>query len=267
MAFVVSLLTPFDPRGRVDLARLRAHVLWLSACGVEGFIAGGAAGEFLYLSDREREAVHRTVLDTARGKVVIPCTWDPSPITTAYLTGAAIDQGAKAALLPPPLFYELDDDAIHGWYRSMAEKGTLCACHDPVAIPSSIGAPLYARMLDERTVSSMVDVSGDIWRLRRLAAAHPGTVWASDDRIMASARREAGLAGFVSVLANAWPAFCLRLWRGEEDLEPALVDRAVKIRRAGGLRALKSLVRMGCRSPLLEPADEQLMGLPTPESP
>ena len=64
MAFVVSLLTPFDPRGRVDLARLRAHVLWLSACGVEGFIAGGAAGEFLYLSDREREAVHRTVLDT-----------------------------------------------------------------------------------------------------------------------------------------------------------------------------------------------------------
>ncbi len=267
MAFVVSLLTPFDNRGRVDLARLRAHVLWLVACGVDGFIAAGSAGEFLYLSDREREAVHRTVLDAARDKIVVPCTWDPSPTTTAYLTGLSAEQGAKASLLPPPLLYELDDAAISAWYSAMAARGALWGWHDLEVSPSAISHKLASELLASGHIRGLVDGSGDLWRLRRLVLAHPGLVWAADDRLMASARHEQGLAGFISVLANVWPSFCLRLWRGEEALQEALIDRAIKVRRAGGVRAMKSLMRMGCRNPLTEPHDEALLGLPAPETP
>ena len=267
MAFVVSLLTPFDSRGRVDLTRLRAHVLWLIAHGVDGFIAGGPPGEFLYLSDREREAVQRTVLDAARGKLVVPCTWDASPTTAAYLTGAAREQGAAAALVPPPLYYPLDDVALAAWYRSMSERGPLWAYSEVPATPSDISAALYAELLGAGVLSGLVDAGGDIWRVRRLAEQHPATVWVADDRLLAAARAIPQLAGVVSVLANVWPAFCLRVWRGEEGLGAALVDRAVRVRRAGGVRALKSLARMGARAPLVEPPDDALVGLPPPETP
>ncbi len=136
MLFIVATLTPFDTRGKVDLARLRAHVLWLVAQGVDGFVPSGTTGEFLYLSDREREAVHRTVLDTAPGKPVFPCTWDPSPTTTAYLTDAAYEQGALAVLVPPPLYYRVDVDTVRTWYASMGHKGVpILAYHHPQYIP------------------------------------------------------------------------------------------------------------------------------------
>ena len=83
---LVSLVTPHDAQGRVDLPRLRAHVLWLAAQGVDGFVATLTAGELPYLTDREKEAVHRTVLDAAGGRDVFVCTWDPSPATATWLT-------------------------------------------------------------------------------------------------------------------------------------------------------------------------------------
>ncbi len=91
-------------------------------------------------------------------------------------------------------------------------------------------------------------------------------MYAGGDDILAEVRGEAHLAGFVSAIANVWPAFCLRLFReGETELRDALLDRVTAVRHAGGLRALKSLMRMGCRAPLVEPLDEQLAGLAPPE--
>lgn len=269
MRFYVALLTPFDARGRVDLPKLRAHTLWLAAQGIDGFVPTSTTGEFLYLSDREREAVHRTVLDAARGRPVYPCTWDPSPSTTAYLTEAARDQGATGVLLPPPVYYPLDERSVRAWYESLANKGLpVLAYHNPRYLRTPITPGVYAELRRAGLVAGMQDGSEDPYRLRRMAAEDPGVIYASGDRMLAEAPKLPALGGFVSALANAWPSFCLRLFRsGEHQLELALGERVNRVRRAGGLRALKSLLRMGCRAPLVEPPDEALMGLPPPEAP
>ena len=54
---------------------------------------------------------------------------------------------------------------------------------------------------------------------------------------------------------------------GEGQLEEALVSRVNQLRRAGGVRALKGLLRMGCRAPLYAPERAELEGLPPPERP
>lgn len=269
MQFYVSVLTPFDARGRVDLARLRAHVLWLVAHEVNGFISTGTSGEFLYLSDREREAIHRTVLDAARGRPVYPCTWDASPTTMSFLTDAAREQGATGILLPPPLYYTLDDVAVREWYSSISGKGLpVLAYHNPRHLQTHVSPQLYAELRKEGILAGLTDASQDIYRLRRMARDDPGAVLASGDRLMGSITSVPDLGGFVSTIANAWPAFCLRLFReGEEQLQDALIDRVNRVRRAGGLRALKSLMRMGCRAPLIEPPDAALLGLPPAEAP
>ena len=270
MKFLVSLVTPFDQDQRVDLARLRAHVLWLVAEGIDGFVPTAFTGELPYLSLQEREAIHRTVIDAAPGRAVYPCTWDASPASTRYLTEAAREQGAAGALLPPPLLYALDDGALRAWFRPLAEVGIpLIAMHDPRTIATPIQPGTYAALRDEGLVSGLLDASEDIWRIPRIAGRHTGdTVLVSGDRVMGRLLGTPGVTGFVSDLANAWPSFCLRLARaGEAQLEDALVDRANRVGRAGGLRVLKALLRMACRSPLLEPDDEVLLGLPPAEVP
>jgi 4-hydroxy-tetrahydrodipicolinate synthase len=267
VSFAVALLTPFDQNGRVDLAKLRAHTLWLTAKGAESFVVTGRAGEFLYLSDREREAIHRTVLESAMGRPVLACTWDTSPATAAYLSKAAVEAGAHAVLVPPPLLYDLDDDALLRWYETAgAHGGRTWAYHLARRTPGPLGISRVDRLFERGLVDGLVDETDDPWRIRRLAERHPGQVWAAHDAIVPQVRTVPGLAGIVSVAANVWPSFTRRVYEGDAALQQTMLDRHVRTERAGGLRALKSLKRFGCRSPLIAPADEALRGLPSPES-
>ena len=267
MKFIVATVTPFDARGRVDLARLRAHIMWLSAMGADGFAATSFAGEFLYLTDREREAIHRTILDTARDKQVFPCTWDPSLSTMRYLTEAAREQGATQILMPPPLLYDVHDDVVESWYCEVHEltEMPVLALHSPKHVHAGLSTTLYHRLRDRGVLAGMQDDSGDIYRLKRTCERDPGAVYASRDRLLGEAQTIEQCAGFVSVLANAWPSFCTRVFRGDDNLNEALVERVNRTRAAGGVPALKGLLRMGCRAPLTAVDPTRLERLPPSE--
>lgn len=268
MLFLAAPPTPFATTGKVDLGRLRAHVLWLMAKGVEGFVPTSATGEFLYLTDREREAVHRTVLDAARGMPVYPFTWDPNPTTTRYLTDAAAAEGASGVIVPPPLYYRLDDNAIAAWYREVRQNSVLpvLACHDPQRQRSAISHSLYVQLRAEGVLSGLYDLSGDPWRLQRLCEADPGAVFAGNDGLMPDAPQVRFLGGFVSEMANLWPDFCNRIvCQGQEQLRAALLERVACLEEAGGVRAIKAELGMGFRSPMIAPEPEALVRVPSRE--
>jgi dihydrodipicolinate synthase/N-acetylneuraminate lyase len=108
----------------------------------------------------------------------------------------------------------------------------------------------------------MKDSSGDTFRLKRLADSDPGTVYAGGDKILGQAKKIEGIAGFISALGNVWPSFCLRVWNGEADLESALQERVAKVKRAGGLRAMKAVLGMGFRLPMLAPPQDLVDSIP-----
>lgn len=268
MLFLAALPTPFDSRGKIDLGGLRAHVLWLMAKGVEGFVPTSVTGEFLYLTDREREAVHRTVLDAARGMPVYPFTWDANPSTTRYLTDAARDQGASGVVVPPPLLYGLDDAGIADWYRLVRENSGLpvLAYHDPTRLRTGISHELHVALRQEGVLSGVVDASGDPWRLQRLCEADPGAVFAAADRLLADAPQIRFLGGFVSEIANLWPGFASRILKDrEEQLRAALLDRIASVEEAGGVRAIKAELGHGFRPPLNRPPEAVLERIPNRE--
>ncbi|MCO4743353.1 MAG: dihydrodipicolinate synthase family protein [Proteobacteria bacterium] len=264
---LASLLTPFDRQGKVDLGRLRAHVLWMTAAGVEGFIPTSTAGEFLYLNARERQAVHRTVLDSAKFATVIPCVWDPNPTTTVTLAEAARSEGAAAVIVPPPLYYDLDQSVVSDWYKGLAHRIQIpvYAMHSPRHIATTISDPLYRSLRAEGVLAGIEDASEDPFRIKRLVASDPGAIFASGDRVLLQASRLAGIGGVISTLVNAWPTLVTRVHNGETQLADALLERITSVRRAGGLRALKGVLDMGCRWPL-PPVDRSLLsGLPPKE--
>jgi dihydrodipicolinate synthase/N-acetylneuraminate lyase len=236
---------------------------------VDGFVVTESAGEMLYLTDRERGSIHRTVLDAARGKLVYPCTWDPNPATAVALTEAAKDHGATAVTVPPPAWDRVDDRTTRAWFETLAGKGLpLLALHDPHHVPTPVSPRLYGELRQAGVLAGLLDASLDGYRIKRMAGGDPGRVLAMGDGVLVEAARMKPLGGFVSVIANIWPSFCLRLFRSSEhQLGPALMDRVNRVREAGGFRALKALGRMGARAPMLEPVDEALMGLAPAEGP
>jgi 4-hydroxy-tetrahydrodipicolinate synthase len=267
LLFFVANVTPFDPRGKLDLGQLRAHVLGLVARGVEGFVPTGSTGEFLYLTDREREAVHRTVLDAARGLPVYPCVWDPSPATMAYLCEAARENGASGVLVPPPLYYRVEEPVLANWYRGVADAAQLpvLAYHNPTYFPTPISEATYLQLRKEGVLAGMKDSAQDLWRLKRLAAADPGGVFGGGADVLPDVHTVPQLAGYISALGNAWPSLCLRSFRGELQVRDALADRATKVRAAGGFRAMKTALGMECRVPFVRPSAEQMEGIPAAE--
>lgn len=270
MLFFVATVTPFDTRGKVDLGRLRAHVLWLAMQGVDGFVPTAMSGELLYLSDREKEAVQRTVLDVARGRPVYPCVWDPSPSTTTYLCEAAAGNGASGVFVPPPLVHRVDDRVVRQWYQTLARKVDLplLACHDPEHVATPVSSSVYTELRTDGTLAGLEDASGDVFRLQRLARSDPAAVYAGGDRVLAQARAITGLGGVISAMANAWPSLCLRIYRKREDqLGRAFLERARAVRDAGGAQALKGLLGMEGRMPLPTPPSNLLAALPPSEFP
>jgi 4-hydroxy-tetrahydrodipicolinate synthase len=267
--FLVALPTPFDDKGRVDPGRLRAHVLWLRECGAEGFMVTDAAGEFPFLSDRERKVIHETVLDAASGLQVFVCPWDSSALTTIYLARQAERLGARALLMPPPMFYPVPPPVTERWFRELRDKVgiPLVARHDPGTVPTPVDGALYAELLRDGVLIGMEDASGDLPRVQRLAAAHPHTLLAADDRLLVKIRDLHQVRAFVSTLANAWPSLCLRAFQGDADAGATMLDLALAVDAAGGLPALKAVLRMGCRMPLPAAPLASIAGMPASEYP
>lgn len=265
--FLVANVTPFDARANLDTGRLRAHIEWLVESGVHGFVPSGSNGELLYLSAEERAEVHRVVLDAAPGSTVIPCVWDPSPATVHRLVAAAANHGARSVLVPPPLYYPVEDEVLAGWFRDVAAASPVpvLAYHNPTYFPTDISEAMYLRLRNDGVLTGLKDSSRDVARLERLAAADPGTVYAGGGAVLPHVHRIEGLAGFISALGNAWPRLCLRSFSGDEAAREGVLSRGSAVSAAGGFRAMKAVLGIGCRAPFPAPSPAYMADVPPAE--
>jgi 4-hydroxy-tetrahydrodipicolinate synthase len=66
------MITPFDADpGALDLRALAEFTDWQMREGIHGLIPLGSTGEFLSLTEAEREAVARCVIETVAGRVPV----------------------------------------------------------------------------------------------------------------------------------------------------------------------------------------------------
>ncbi len=262
MELIVANLSPFDARGEVDTGLLEAHARWLLASGADALAPAGTTGEFLYLSTAERRAVHAAVLRA--GGRVIPCVWDASPTRAAELARAAGDEGAAAVFLPPPIYQRVTDDDILRWYAGVVEAARIpvWAYHHP-GTNNPLLPPLIGRLFRDVGVAAMKDSSGDPQRLRDLARAWPGRIWAGGDQLLGplAAGALGPLAGQVSGMANLYPALAAAVLDGADDRD-WLARRAAL--RAGGssVPTMKATLGFGLRPPV--GTGRRPPGLPAP---
>ena len=250
MKLIVANFTPFTMTGEVDLDGLSAHVQYMISAGVDGFAPTGTTGAFLYLSMREKLAIHKTVCDAAPSSFVLPCVWDPLPRNIVTLSRAAADAGASGVFLPPPLYHVVSEDDILRWYDVVVNSTDIdvYAYHHP-RTHNPLSVSLLSRLFDNTGVAGVKDSSGDIKRVSSLANKWPKKVMSSD-HFFGLQQQIGPIAGFISKFANIYPELSRKIIDGEAPLsDMARLDEPFKT--GGKTPAYLRALGFHARAPLI----------------
>lgn len=146
------MATAFDSRGAVDPDSQRRLVDMILDTGVHGLAILGVMGEAHKLSDSERLAVTRTVIEHVAGRVpVVVGTGAASNEVAVLLSREAADAGAAGLMILPPRLGKPNPDAIVAYYADIAQAvDAPLVIHDyPPASGVYLAPSLLARIAQE----------------------------------------------------------------------------------------------------------------------
>jgi 4-hydroxy-tetrahydrodipicolinate synthase len=211
-----AIVTHFDADLNIDHAGIAADVRRLLDAGIHGVIPNGTVGEGNSLSREERSETVATTVRAATGRAPV-CAGISAPTAEQAIDYGHDAQraGAESVMLLPPLLYRADPGELAEFYGSVARAldMPIMLYNNPEGSGSDVEPELVAELV--RAVPSIVaikDCSGDARRIAELVGRCPtisvlvgGDDWALEGFC-------AGAAGWVSGVADVFPAECVRLW-------------------------------------------------------
>jgi 4-hydroxy-tetrahydrodipicolinate synthase len=210
--YIADLPTPFDEKGRLDLAAFSRLCERQIEAEVSAVSVGETAGEASTLTPPEHERIVRTAVGIARGRVrVIAGAGSNSTSQAIALTRRAEQAGADAVLSVVPYYNKPMQDGIHAHFRAIAEATSLpVILHDiPARTIRELSDDTLARLLKSDQFIGLRDGTGDVTRpvrLRRLLP--PGFRLLSGDDATAVAFMANGGDGCLSMVSNVAPDLC-----------------------------------------------------------
>lgn len=205
-----AVTTKMDSEGRIDLAATQASLDRLVKLGVAGVIVLPMLGENASLSPAERESVIRASAEAVAGRV--PLLSGLAEITFDNARQHARDYerfGAEGLMVFPSLGYKTDPRETVAWYKGIAGASGLpiMIYNNPIAYGVDVTPQILGELADSPTIVCIKEETGDIRRVTDLyiACGDRFRVFCGvDDLIVESSAL--GATGWVSGMANAWPA-------------------------------------------------------------
>lgn len=274
-----AIITPFDAALAVDHDALAAEVNRLIGAGIHGILPNGTVGEGGSLTREERRAVIETAVEAAAGQV--PVCAGVSAATAEQAVVYARDArraGVESVMTLPPLLYRADRRELIAFFDTVAREAELplMIYNNPQSSGSDLEPELLADLVGEVPgVTAIKETSGDARRIAHLVNLCPdidimvgGDDWALEGFC-------AGAVGWVSGVADVFPAEAVRLWdlcqAGELPAARALYADLLPLARLDMTPKLvqyfkAALDELGvgggpCRPPRLELTDEELATL------
>jgi dihydrodipicolinate synthase/N-acetylneuraminate lyase len=211
-----AIVTHFDAELNIDHDAVAAEVTRLIGAGIHGILPNGTVGEGGSMSREERRAVVETAVAAAAGQAPVCAGVSASTAEQAGLYARdARSAGAESVMTLPPLLYRADRRELIEFFTTVARQADL-----PVMVynnPQSSGSDLEPELLADlvREVPGIValkETSGDARRIAHLVNLCPdadvmvgGDDWALEGFC-------AGASGWVSGVADVFPAESVRLW-------------------------------------------------------
>lgn len=202
-------ITPFTEGGAaIDYAAWERFLDWQLACGVPGIIILGTTGEFLTLTDDEREQFVAHTVKYINGRITV---WVGSmnaftPNAVRY-SKQAQDLGADGLMIIPPYYYTPTDDEIFHYYEAICG-----GCDLPIMLynnPFTSNVDMSAKLVGRLTKSFdqiryIKEASQRIERIHDIIIESDGlmNVWAGQ-RVLESYKM--GAKGYVNPYGNYIP--------------------------------------------------------------
>ena len=173
---ITAMVTPFDSDGRVELGAAQKIAAWLLDNGSEGLVVTGTTGEGPTLSDQEKAAVWRAVVEAVgdRGSVIAGSGTNDTA-HSIHLTEQAEKAGCDAALVVTPYYNRPPQSGLLAHFQSVARATALpILVYD---IPARTGRKIeHATLLTLAETPNIVgvkDAAGDVQGAARLVAQAP----------------------------------------------------------------------------------------------
>jgi 4-hydroxy-tetrahydrodipicolinate synthase len=270
--YIPDLPTPFDRAGEIELTAFAKLCERQIQAGVSAIVASETIGEASTLTPAEHEAVVRTAVETARGRVrVIAGTGSNSTSHAIELTRRAELAGADAVLSVVPYYNKPMQAGIAAHFRAIADSTALpIILHDiPARTIRELSDDTLAKLAQSRQFIGLKDATGDLARPMRLRSMVPlGFRLLSGDDTSALAFFANGGDGCISTVSNVTPELCQVIfsscrqgrWQSARYLQSRLAPLAALL-ASESPAALKyalcllGFMRSDTRLPIVELAD------------
>lgn len=173
---IATCLTPFADDGEVDLCALELEIDYIiEVCHADSIAIGATEdAEYSVLTWEQRGALIRQGVQMVAGRIpVIAGISHPSLERTVELAHHAAEAGADVveAVMPIRLWGgDPDPDETYDYVAEVARRSPLALCVSHNRGPGADPAiPLYLRIADIFNLPYVIETSGDITRISRLA--------------------------------------------------------------------------------------------------
>jgi 4-hydroxy-tetrahydrodipicolinate synthase len=200
----VPLVTPFDARGDIDHAALRALTVHL-APHVAGFVACGSTGEAHALDEDEQLAVLDSVLE-ASSKPVIMGVGGPNRRAVHAQLAALHSRPLAGLLVPPPYYVRPSQEAIVDYFLDIADAAPcpLVVYNIPYRAGVAIELPTFESIVRHERIRAVKDCGGNAALTMELIVNSPLDVLAGEDGQLLTTLC-AGGRGAITASAHLFP--------------------------------------------------------------
>lgn len=208
------MITPFGDDGEINVPALRQFVEWQIREGIHGLIPLGSTGEFLSLSDAEKELVSATVIEQAARRVpVLVGTGAEDTREVVRLSRRAEAQGADGVMIIPPFYSTPSDDEIVHHYRTVSDAIgiPIMVYNNPAVANVDLRPPLVARLSEIDNCRYIKESTNDVTRVRDILRLCENRMSVFGG-ILGFESFVEGAAGWTAVAANVVPGPLARLF-------------------------------------------------------
>jgi 4-hydroxy-2-oxoglutarate aldolase len=217
-----ATITPFDQKGELDIAALKANIKSWNQYGLHGYSVIGSTGEAPFLNNQERGKIIEATKNTmAEGMILLAGTGRESTARTIRACETAANAGADAALVITPSYYKplMTAETLENYYLAVAEASPIPILLYAMPRFTRVTIPLetVVTLTEHPNIVGMKDSSGDSQYLSTIIRNVPANfaVFTGNTPTLAQALIY-GASGGILAVANLVPEICVALYRAAE---------------------------------------------------
>ncbi|MEH7343200.1 4-hydroxy-tetrahydrodipicolinate synthase [Bacillus sp. JJ1532] len=203
---LTAMVTPFDHNGEVDFEATKNLVNYLIENGSDGLVVAGTTGESPTLTEEEKVALFKFVVEVAGGRVpIIAGTGSNNTRASISLTRKAEEAGVDGIMLVAPYYNKPSQEGMYQHFKAIAEATSLpiMLYNIPGRSVVNMSVETIVRLSEIQNIVAIKEASGDLDAMAQIISQTPAdfTLYSGDDGLTLPVLAIGG-AGIVSVAAH-----------------------------------------------------------------